>query len=77
MSIIVFQSHLYGIERSIYDKTKSKGISFNRTFMELKDEHGYLMIIYHLFQSHLYGIERVRQLLASAALLVSIAPLWN
>ena len=32
----MFQSHLYGIERTTKTATKNRMTSFNRTFMELK-----------------------------------------
>ena len=52
-----FQSHLYGIES--YDESTGKHylVSFNRTFMELKDECSRHSKTTSAFQSHLYGIE--------------------
>ena len=34
--LILFQSHLYGIESTVKNHIKSVYLSFNRTFMELK-----------------------------------------
>ena len=53
----MFQSHLYGIERASGSTTRTTGTSFNRTFMELKDDRIRRLNNTRTFQSHLYGIE--------------------
>ena len=55
---ILFQSHLYGIERCEETGTLHEAVCFNRTFMELKDEGFDFSKLKAQFQSHLYGIER-------------------
>ena len=54
---LLFQSHLYGIERSFNNNSFLISLSFNRTFMELKARNVYWGACASTFQSHLYGIE--------------------
>ena len=75
---VMFQSHLYGIERISKKELLNVCFGFNRTFMELKEPYSLSPCAIQPFQSHLYGIESEKGLVCYDFIAnVSIAPLWN
>ena len=77
LPLLLFQSHLYGIERHQSSLVSEVLECFNRTFMELKVASGAWLGLPPKFQSHLYGIESVQCNPTKKQVKVSIAPLWN